>query len=179
VTIRDVAADFAYQPPTATSSELCTGSIVGPAGPYLAPNSYDATSGGGAYLTELTASDQILSVNGVNYFTENGAGFGMRLCVDWVVAPVGSGTIDTQLITSAASNLASPAVMIDFGALPVAGFVAGYRQIASLPRSSNWLRYMSLNIITTGTLTAGSYIAWLAMDLDSEVLGYVEGYSIK
>jgi hypothetical protein len=174
-----VAADFAYQPPTAASTEVCMGSIVGPAQFYIAPNSYDATSGGGAYLTELTAVDTILSVNGVNYFTESGAGFGMRLCVDWTIAPQGSGTIDTQLITSASSSMSSPTVMIDFGALPVSQYFAGYRQIAGLPRSSNWQRYLSLNIITTGTMTAGAYIAFLAMDLDSEVLGYVEGYTIK
>jgi hypothetical protein len=179
VTIRDVAADFGYKPPTSTSVEVCSASIVGPAGTYIAPNSYDATSGGGAYLTELTALDQILSVGGINYFVEHGAGFGMRLVVDWISAPVGSGTIHTQLLTSASSSLSTTAVMMDFTALPLSTFFAGYRQMMILPRSSAWQRYLTLQVITTATMTAGSYVAWLGLDVDSEVLGYAEGYSIK
>jgi hypothetical protein len=179
VTVRDVAADFAYQPPTSSSKEICTGSIVGPAGTYIAPNSYDATSGGGAFLTELTAMDTILSVGGLNYFNENGAGFGMRLVVDWVTAPVGSGTIQTQLLTSALSSLSTTVVMMDFTALPLSMFSAGYRQMNMLPRSSTWQRYLTLQIITTGMMSAGAYVAWLGLDVDSEVLGYAEGYSIK
>lgn len=187
MTVRDVCNDFGYKPPTATSVEVCSASIVGAGGTYIAPNSYDATSGGGAYLTELTALDTILSVGGINYFCESGAGFGMRLVVDWVTAPVGTGTIDAQLITSARPELTfdqygnplSFTAMLDFGALPVSQFFAGYRQIAMLPRSSNWQRYLGLQIITTGTMTAGSYIAWLALDLDSEVLGYESSFTIK
>jgi hypothetical protein len=179
MTVRDVAADFGYQPPTSSSVEICSASIVGPAGTYVAPNSYDATSGGGAYLTELTVNDTILSVGGINYFVEGGAGFGMRLVVDWITAPAGSGTIRTQLITSASSSLSSTTVMIDFGALPVLTFVAGYRQIMMLPRSPAWQRYLSLQILTTGTMTAGAYVAWLGLDIDSAVPGYAEGFSIK
>lgn len=188
MTIRDVQNDFAYQPPTATSKEICTGSIVGPAGVYLAPNSYDGSGIGGAYLTELTAMDQVLSVGGLNHFVENGAGFGMRLCVDWVTQPIGSGTIDTQLITNATPNLTHDVfnnpipytVMIDFGPLPFSAFVPGYRQIAALPRSSNWGRYLGVQITTTGTITqGGNYVAWLAMDLDSQIQGYADGWTIK
>jgi hypothetical protein len=69
--------------------------------------------------------------------------------------------------------------MIDFGALPVLTFVAGYRQIMMLPRSSVWQRYLTLQVITTGTMTAGAYVAWLGLDVDSAVPGYAEGFSIK
>jgi len=185
MTVRDVCADFGYQPPTATSKEICTGSIVGPAGTYLAPNSYDATSGGGAYLTELTALDQILSVGGVNYFLESGAGFGMRICVDWVTAPVGGTSIQTEVLTSTSSAMppSNPPIvtttMIDFGPVAISNVPAGTRQIMSLPRSSQWQRYIALQVITTGTMTAGAFVAWLAMDLDSALLGYAEGFSIK
>ena len=178
MTIRDVAADFGYKPPTSSSLEVITSSIVGAAQTYVAPNSFDSGPYGAA-LTELTALDTILSVGGTNYFVEQGAGQGMKLCVDWVSAPVGSGTIQTQLITSASSSLLSPMVMIDFGALPLSIFFQGYRQIMALPRSNAWQRFLSLQVITTATMSAGSYVAWLGLDLDSEVLGYVEGFSIK
>jgi hypothetical protein len=111
----------------------------------------------------------------------------MRICVNWVKAPMGTGTVDVQLITNDDPNLIKDAygnsltftTMVDFGALPLSQFFTGYRQIAELPRSSAWQRYLGVQVITTGTLTAGNYVAWLAMDLDSEVLGYAEGFSIK
>jgi len=178
MTLRDVQADFGFQPRTATTVEIASASIIGPAGTYISPNSYDAGPFG-AYLTEFSPLDHILSVGGQNLYTESGAGFGMKLVVDWVTAPAGSGTIQTQLITSASSGLFTPTTIIDFGALPVAAFPAGYRQIASLPRSNNWARYLTLQIVTTATMSAGSYVAWLGLDVDSEVLGYADGFSIK
>jgi hypothetical protein len=181
LTIRDVIADFGYQPPNSSTGEVVSASIVGSAETFVAPNSFDSGPYGAA-LTELTALDTILTVGGQNFFVEQGAGQGMKLCVDWITAPVGSGTIQTQLVTSAsASNasISSATVMIDFGALPVAAFVAGYRQIMALPRSAAWQRYLTLRVITTGAMSAGAYVAFIAMDLESTVLGYAEGYSIK
>jgi len=178
VTLRDVAVDFGYQPPTSSTVEVISSSIVGPASTYIAGNSLDSGPYGAA-LTELTALDTILSVGGMNYFVEAGIGQGLKLVVDWVTAPVGSGSLDVQLITSASATLSAPTVMIEFGALPVSQFYAGYRQIATLPRSGNWLRFLGLQVTTTGTMTAGGYVAWCGLDVDSEVLGYVEGYSIK
>jgi hypothetical protein len=176
--MRDVCADFGYQPPTSSTGEVVSSSIVGTAGTYLAPNSFDSGPYGAA-LTELTALDTILTVGGQNFFVEQGAGQGMKLCVDWISAPAGSGTIQTQLITSASSSLSSTVIMIDFGAMPLSTFFQGYRQIMALPRSSAWQRFLSLQVITTATMSAGSYCAWLGLDVDSEVLGYVEGFSIK
>jgi hypothetical protein len=179
--MRDVCADFGYKPPTGSTGEVISSSIIGSAAAYLAANSFDSGPYG-ASLTELTALDTILSVGGMNYFVEQGAGQGLKLCVDWVTAPIGTGTIQTQLITSAGADnasLSSATVMIDFGAQPVALFVAGYRQIMPLPRSNAWKRFLSLKVTTSGTLTQGAYVAWLGLDVDSEVLGYVEGWSIK
>lgn len=180
MTVRDVQVDFGFQPRTATTVEIAASSIVGPAGTYIAPNTYDAGPFG-AYLTVFSPMDTILSVGGQNLFVESGAGFGMKLVVDWVSAPAGNGTIQTQLITTPSSVLNNPpfAVMIDFGAQPVAAFTAGTRQIMTLPRSNQWQRYLSLQIITSATLVAGSYVAWLGLDVDSEVLGYADGFSIK
>jgi hypothetical protein len=181
MTIRDVAADFAYKPPTGSTGEVVSSSIVGNPGPYLAPNSFDSGPYGAA-LTEFTALDTILSVGGMNYFVEQGAGQGMQLVVDWVAAPVGGGTIQTQLLTSASASNASVSsalVMVDFGALPVATFFQGYRQIMPLPRSSSWQRFLSLRITTTAALTQGAYVSWLGLDVDSAVLGYADGVAIK
>ena len=95
----------------------------------------------------------------MNYFVENGVGHGMKLVVDWVVAPVGGTSIQTQLITSAAAtsaSISSGTAMINFGVLPLANFFQGYRQIMTLPRSASWQRFLSLQITTVGTFTAGS-----------------------
>lgn len=178
MTIRDVQNDFGFVPATLSTPAIPSVSIVGTAATYLAPNSIDSGPYGTA-LTELTANDTILSVGGMNYFVEAGIGRDMRLVVDWIQAPVGSGSIDVQLITSASSSLSSPVVMLDFTSLPLSAFFAGYRQITTLPRSSYWLRYLGLQVITTGPMTAGAYVAWLGLDVDSEVMGYVEGFTIK
>lgn len=181
MTIRDVQADFGYKAPAASTGEVISSSIVGGGGIYLARNSYDAGPFG-AYLTELTALDTILTVGGQNFFVEQGAGQGMKLVVDWITAPAGGTSIRTQLVTSAAldnASISNPTVMIDFGVLPVAMFFQGYRQIMTLPRSASWQRFLSLRVITVGTMTQGAFVSWLGLDVDSEILGYVEGFSIK
>jgi hypothetical protein len=196
MTIRDVGGlDFAYQPPTSSSKEVIAGSIAGLGQTFIAPNSID-TGPYGSFLTELAANDTQLAGRGEHYqafaggsfiqvgqtfyFTESGVGNEMKLVVDWVSAVVGiGGTIQIQLITSASPTMSNPVVMIDFGALPLSAFLAGYRQITPLPRSSNWGRYLGLRVITTGFLSSGSYVAWIGLDVDSEVPGYVEGFQIK
>jgi hypothetical protein len=177
VTIRDVAADFGYQPPSPSAVEIVSASIVGAAGTYLAPNSFD-TGPFGAALTELRALDTILTVGGVNYFVEQGAGQNMKLCIDWVTAPAGSGTIHTQLITCATSNMSTPTVMVDFGVLPIAMFFQGYRQIQPLPRSASWQRFLGLQITTSAMITQGQFVSWLGLDIDSAVEGYASGFPI-
>jgi hypothetical protein len=177
MTIRDLQADFSNQGAGAPST-----SIVGAAGTYVAGNSYD-TSPLGAYLTELAAGDTQLSGN-LNAGRDLGGGERIWLCIDWVTAPVGGTTIDMQLITSATSALGTPTVMLDFTALPTASFAAvqggkGFRQIQALPRSANYLQWLGVQAITTGSYTAGAFIAFLAKDLDSVVQGYASGFSVK
>jgi hypothetical protein len=172
MSIRDVQADFSY---TATSSSF---PIFGAAGTYLLPNTYD-TSPLGAYLTELSANDTLLSAN-TNAFRDLGGGERIWLVVDWVVAPNTLTSCQTELITSASSSLSAPVVMINFGAVVIASLTAGTRQIMALPRSNQWLQYLGVQIITVGsTGTTGAVVAWLAKDIDSVVQGYASGFSIK
>jgi hypothetical protein len=102
------------------------------------------------------------------------------LVVDWTQAVNTLTSVRTELITSASSSLSTPTVMIDFGVVAVASFVAGFRQIQALPRATNWLQYLGVQCITAGsTGTTGAAIAWLAKDIDSAVQGYASGFSIK
>ena len=172
MSIRDVQADFSY---TSSSSSY---PIFGAAGTYILPNTYD-TSPLGAYLTELSANDTTLSGN-TNSYRELGGGERIWLVVDWVVAPNTLTSCRTELITSASSSLSAPGVMIDFGVVAIASLTAGTRQIQALPRSTAWLQYVGVQIITAGsTGTTGAVVAWLAKDVDAVDLGYASGYSIK
>ena len=172
MSIRDVQADFTY---TAASSSF---SIAGAAGTYIAPNSYD-TSPLGAYLTELSTADTQLSPN-LNTYRDLGGGERIWLVVDWVVAPNTLTSCRTELITSASSTLSAPVVMIDFGVVAIANLPAGTRQIMALPRSSAWLQWIGLQVITAGsTGTLGSIVAWLAKDIDAVQQGAASGFSIK
>lgn len=172
MSIRDVQADFSF---TSSSSSF---PIFGAAGTYLFPNSYD-TSPLGAYLTAFSSNDTQLSGN-VNTFRDMGGGERIWLVVDWTQAVNTLTSVRTELITSASSSLGTPTVMIDFGVVAVASFVAGYRQIAALPRSAAWLQYLGVQCITAGsTGTTGAAVAWLAKDVDSIVQGYASGFSIK
>lgn len=178
MTIRDVQADLGFQPRTASTAEIAATSIVGGSGAYVAQNSYD-TGPYNAHLTEFSPLDQILSVGGQNYFVESGTGQGLKVCIDWVTAVQGFGSIQSQLITSAALSLSSPVTMIDFGVQPATMFFQGYRQIQLLPRSASWLRWIGLQVITSGFFFQGSFVSWLALDLDSVEQGYASGFPIK
>jgi hypothetical protein len=171
MSLRDVQADFTY---TANSSSF---SIVGAAGTYLAPNSYD-TSPLGAYLTELTTGDTQLSGN-VNTSRDLGGGERIWLVIDWVTAPLGGTSVDMQLITSASSSLSSPTTILDYTAIAIASLPVGTRQINALPRSASYKQYLGVQAVTVGTMSAGAFIAWLAKDIDAVVLGYASGFSIK
>lgn len=151
--------------------------ITGAAGTYLAPNSYD-TSPLGTYLTEVSVNDTQVS-NSVNTFRDLGSGERIFLVVDWIVAPTGGTSCDTQLITSASSALTSPTTMIDFTAIAIASLTKGTRQIMPLPRSASYLQYLGVQVVTVGTMTAGRFIAWLAKDIDAVVFGYASGFTLK
>lgn len=171
MTIRDVQASFT------DSSASASTSIVGVAGTYIAPNSYD-TSPLAAFLTELSANDTQLSAN-VNTFRDLGGGDPMWLVIDWITAPTGGTSVDMQLITSASSSLSSPATMYDFGVVAIANLPKGTRQLVKLPRSASWLQWIGLQAVTVGTMATGAYVAWLGKDVDAVVQGYASGFSIK
>lgn len=172
MTIRDFQNSF-----TDTSAAV-TMSVVGAAGTYLAPNTIDM-SPLGAYLTEQSAADTTLSAN-VNAYRELGGGERIWLVVDWIVAPLTNTACQSQLITSAASGLGTPTVMIDFTAVAIATLVKGYRQIAALPRSTSWLQYLGFQVVTTGSsATAGQCMAFLTKDVDAVQFGAASGFSIK
>lgn len=172
MTVRDVQADFSY---TAASSST---SIIGAAGTYIAPNSYD-TSPLAAYLTEYTTADTQLSGN-VNTYRDLGGGDPMWLVIDWIIAPVGGTSVDMQLITSASSSLSAPVTMIDLTAIAIATLTKGYRQLIKLPRSTAWLQWLGLQAVTAGSnMSAGAFIGWLGMDVDAVDFGGASGFSIK
>lgn len=167
-----------YQWSFTDTSSGSTFSVVGAAGTYICPNTLD-TSPLGSYLTELTAADTQLSGN-VNTYRDLGGGDPMWLVVDWTTAPNNLTSVDIQLITSAASGLGSPVVMLDLTAVVIATLVKGYRQIAKVPRSTAWLQYVGLQAVTVGTTsTNGAFIAWLAKDIDAVDFGAASGFSIK
>lgn len=178
MTMRDVQFSFTDTASTASFP------IFGAAGTYLAPNSLD-TAPLGAYLTELTTADTQLSAN-VNAYRDLGGGERLWLVVDWVVAPNTLTSCDVQLITSASSSLGTATVMYDFGVVAIANLTGPtqygkfVRQIAAVPRSTAWLEYIGLQVVTAGsTGTQGAIVAWLGWDVDSVDLGGASGYSIK
>jgi hypothetical protein len=178
MTIRDVSADFGFVPQTASSAQVVSTSIVGGPNTYLGINSFDSGPFA-AYLTEFSPMDTILTVGGQNFFVEAGAGGNMKLVIDWTTAPLGGTSVRTQLITAATSNMSTPTVMIDFGIIPIASVPVGTRQIMALPRSNAWARYLAVQVVTAGTMSAGAFVSWLGLDVDSIVQGYASGFPIK
>jgi len=172
VTIRDYQASF-----TDTSSGSTT-TVFGAAGTYIAPNSYD-TSPLSSSLTELTAADTTLAGNS-NTYRDFGGGDPLWLVINWTTAVNTLTSVKMQLITSATSDLATPTVMYDFGAVVIASLVKGFRQIARLPRSTAWLQWIGLQAVTVGsTGTTGAYVGFLCKDVDAVDFGAASGFSIK
>ena len=180
-----------YQYSFTDTSSSSTFSVVGAAGTYLCPNSIDTEPLAG-YLTELTTNDQPLAPPGAygstvgNTYRDLGGGERLWLVVDWVTAPNNLTSCDVQLITSASSALGSPTIMYDFGVQAIANLTGptqygkGVYQIAALPRSTAWLQYLGLQVVTAGTTsTTGAIVAWVGWDISALQLGGVSGFSIK
>jgi hypothetical protein len=151
---------------------------------FLAPNSID-TAPLGTALTELLPGDTVLSA-GTNLFRDLGGGEELWLCINWTQPPVGAGaTIDVQLVTAATKDLTTPVVLVDFGAQSPAALTGpsvyggNVRQLEPLPRSVAYQRFLGLQISVSAPLTAGAFVAWIGMDVDSVMLGYDAGYSVK
>ena len=103
------------------------------------------------------------------------------------VAPT-TGTIDIQLVSSAAAALTSPNVMLDLtgGALTGAStkFAAGSAFRVAMPRAgiggtTGWLRYIGINfIVATSALTGGTVNAFLSRDIQDNLL-YAAGFTVS
>ena len=148
------------------------------AGTYLAPNTFD-TGPLAAYFTANTASDTTLTTTSANAGRDLGGGERIWLVVDMIQTSVGGTNVNFQLVTQSVSTLASPTVVAQTGVIATATLIAGYRNIIALPRSNVYAQYIGVQTVTTGTYSAGTYYAWLAKDVDSVVLGYASGFSIK
>lgn len=99
-----------------------------------------------------------------------------------------SGTTDIQLVSSAATTLSAPNVMLDLtgGAVAVTGnaklaTAAAFR--VAMPRAgiggtTGWLRYIGINfIIATTNYTAGVVNAFLTRDVQDNLL-YAAGFLV-
>jgi len=133
-------------------------------------NVYDTGPLGSAYST--------LSANtGRNM----GAGEPIYLVVLVTVAftAVGSATLQIQFVSSAATNLGTPNVHIDTGAIGKATLVAGYIPVLqALPRNGvAYLQYLGLiYTVATGPMTAGKVTAFItkdAQDLNTYVKAFL------
>lgn len=197
MSIRDTQNDFGFVESTLSSPPVQTNSIAGVTQTFLARNTWD-TGQLGAYLTELAPNDQILTIGAQFIFVDQGGCDSLKFCINWTTAVVPAAgllnpTLDVQLITSVGPTLTHDAygnpidfsVMVDFGPQPASNFVAGYRQLASLPRSANWLRYIGVQIVPapynngSPIFTQGAFVSWIGLGFEGNVLGYVEGFSIK
>jgi len=123
-----------------------------------------------------------------------GMGYPTWLYVLIVTAPTsgGSATIDLQLVSSAAAALTSPTVMLDLtsGAQAYNGgkFAAGTAYRFAMPRAgqfvttlnpNGWLRFIGVNVIIgTAVLTGGTICAFLARDIQDNVI-YQAGFTLS
>lgn len=130
----------------------------------------------------------------VNAGRDWGMGYPMWLYLAILAAPSsgGAATIDIQLVSSAATTLTSPNIMLDLtgGAATYNGgkFAAGTAYRFALPRvgpfvttinPNGWLRYIGINvIIATAVLTGGTLFAFLARDVQDNVL-YQAGFTLS
>ena len=152
-------------------------SLVGAAGTYLAPNTYD-TGPLGAYLTELTTQDTQLGPN-VNAGRDIGANARLQLIVEILTGAVGGTSVDFQLITSATPDLASPTVIQDLGVILTANLGRGTVLRHYVKSSALYQRYVGLQAVQVGTYTAGAYFAGFVLDSNGPIAGYASGFSVK
>lgn len=118
-----------------------------------------------------------------------GTGYPAWLYFLWTTTIVPTtGTLDIQLVSSAAAALTSPNVMVDLTGGAVAGtsgkFVAGNAIRIAMPRAgiggtTGWLRYLGINmIVATSALTGGVVNAFLSRDIQDNLL-YASGFTVS
>jgi hypothetical protein len=117
-----------------------------------------------------------------------GVGYPAWLYFLWVATIVPTtGTLDIQLVSSAAAALTSPNVMLDLTGGALAGtsskFVAGFAFRFAMPRAgiggtTGWLRFLGINmIVATSNLTGGTVNAFLSRDIQDNLL-YAAGFTV-
>lgn len=99
-----------------------------------------------------------------------------------------TGTVDIQLVSSAAAALTSPNVMLDLTGGAIAGtsakFAAGAAFRVAMPRAgvggtTGWLRFIGINfIVATSALTGGTVNAFLSRDIQDNLL-YAAGFTVS
>ena len=138
MTVRDLQNDFVA--PSDAAARLgapFSMSIIGSAGTFLLPNTWD-TGALSAYLTELNPNDTLLTVGNQTLFVDEGAAPTLKAVFNWTQAPVSaSGSYRVQLITASNAQLATPTVMLDTGAIAApASPGLSFRQVYGLPRAA-------------------------------------------
>ena len=155
-------------------------------GVALAPNSIDMGPFG-SMLTELSPNDQVLMERYPELLVRE-LGQSIALVIQWLQAPVASigttATVRMQLVTGTDkdqfNNVPETAVIVDLGAIPTTAFSNGTRQVQRLPGSNAYRQYLAVQaLVTGGPLTAGRFMAWLGLDVDSEISGYANGVLVK
>lgn len=105
--------------------------------------------------------------------------------VDQTVTAAGAGTVNFQVITSAAAALTSPTVIGASGDIGKAELTAGRRLIAVplgpsvLAAAPNGQRYLGANyVVGTGPLTAGAFTATITDTMPPGAQLYASGFTV-
>lgn len=105
--------------------------------------------------------------------------------VDTTATAAGAATVTFQVISSAASNLGSPTVIVETGAIPITDLVAGRAPISlCIPQSAlttlpKGQRYLGVQYtVATGPLTAGAFSALINDTEVSVGKHYASGFTV-
>lgn len=118
----------------------------------------------------VTASAVSANTLDLSQVRDVGAGEELNIYINTEVAATAAGaaTVTFQVITSAASNLGSPTIIVSSDAIPKATLAIGFQLVLPIPRSIiNKLgqRYLGIQYtVATGPLTAGTFSAGVVID---------------
>lgn len=110
----------------------------------------------------------------------------VSITVDIAATAAGAATVSFQLITSAASNLGSPTIIIDSGPIGKALLVIGAKIDLPIPHQTVaqglalGQRYMGVQYtVATGPLTAGSFTAMGVIDFADVTKSYPSAFAVQ
>lgn len=110
----------------------------------------------------------------------------IAISVDTTVTAAGAGTVNFQVITSAAANLGTPTVIIQTDAIGKAALVAGARINLPIPHQTVQQglalgqRYLGVQYtVGTGPLTAGAFSATGVIDYADVVKAYPAAFTVQ